>query len=224
MKTLLLTGGTGEIGAAIAQKFRENSYEVIAPNRTTLDLEKKESIEKYLSGLKCSIDAFVHCAGFNEPKSILSITLDDINKTFQINAFSFYEIIRFLMKENRIKQGGHIVGISSIYGSLARKGRFSYVSSKHALHGMIKTLSLELGQLAIKANVVSPGFVDTKMTRKNNTEEKIKGFVEKIPLGRLASTHDIANVVYFMCSPENTYITGQELIVDGGYSMGGFES
>ncbi len=88
---------------------------------------------------------------------------------------------------------------------------------------MIKTLAIDLGRLNIKVNAVSPGFVDTSLTRNNNSLAKIRSFKQKIPLGRLANTDDIAEVAYFMCSLENRYITGQQIIVDGGYTVGGFE-
>jgi len=223
MKTLLLTGGSGEIGKAISQVFMNNQYQVIAPDRKEMNLENPEAINAYINKLDIAFDAFVHCAGMNDPKLISKIMLEDVQKTLQTNAVSFYSITHVLINEAKIKKDGHILGISSIYGSLARPGRFSYVASKHCLNGMIKSLAVELGALNIKANTVSPGFVDTKMTRKNNTQEVIDGFAKKIPLNRLATPEDIANVVYFMCSAQNTFINGQDIIVDGGYSIGGFE-
>lgn len=223
-KTVFLTGATGEIGQAIYQKFLENGYHIIAPTRTEMNLESSEQIELFLESIKNPVDVFIHCAGFNEPKTIANIGKEDIQKTMQINSFSFYDMSHYLVKNKKMSEHGHILGVSSIYGFLARPGRFSYSASKHCLNGMIKTLALELGSLNIKVNTIAPGFVDTKMTSKNNSPEKIALFKQKIPLARLASTTDIANVAYFLCSPENQYLTGQEIIVDGGYSIGGFES
>jgi 3-oxoacyl-[acyl-carrier protein] reductase len=96
--------------------------------------------------------------------------------------------------------------------------------SKHALTGLIQTMALEFAAYDVKVNALSPGFVETAMTRKNNTEEIIDGFIKKIPLGKLAVTEDIANAAYYLCSPQNTYITGQNIIVDGGILAGGFEN
>ena len=223
MKTVLLTGATGDIGSAIADAFSAQGYHVVAPGRKELDLSSTEAVQAYMSQLTAEIDVFVHCAGINNPKLIDELTEIDISKTFQINTLSFYTMSQFLLKNNQHKKLSSIVGISSIYGSFSRKGRLAYSASKHALNGMIKTMALELGQHNIKVNGVSPGFVETQLTRKNNSDEVINQFKRKIPLGRLASTQDIANVVYFLCSPQNNYINGQCLIVDGGYSIGGFQ-
>ena len=97
----------------------------------------------------------------------------------------------------------------------------AYVCSKHALEGVIKTYACEYGRNNILFNCISPGFVDTKMTRKNNSEEKIKKIIERIPLNRLAESIDIAYTAYYLCSDKNTYITGQNIIVDGGFMAEG---
>ena len=223
MKTLLLTGGTGEIGSAILEKFKSEQYHVIAPSRQALNLEIPAHIQHFLTNLTHQIDAFVHCAGFNHPKRFDDITDHDIHSTLQINTLSFYSMSQYLIKHQRFTKPGAILAISSIYGEFARKGRFSYAASKHALNGMVKTLALELGPSNIKVNAVSPGFVDTIMTRKNNSAEIIEDFKKKIPLGNLARTEDIAEIVYFLCSDKNRYINGQCIIADGGYSIGGFQ-
>ena len=116
-----------------------------------------------------------------------------------------------------------ILGISSLYGNISREGRAAYAMSKHALNGLISTLALELGPSGILCNTLSPGFVKTKMTLKNNTPETLAALERKIPLGRFASVQDIARIAYFLCSEENTYISGQDIIVDGGFMAGGFQ-
>jgi 3-oxoacyl-[acyl-carrier protein] reductase len=128
------------------------------------------------------------------------------------------------MMDNLVKAGqGHILAVSSIYGSIARDRRSSYVMSKHALNGLIKTLAIELGRHNILVNAISPGFVDTAMTRSNNTVERIRQFENLIPLGRMAAPPEIARVAWFLCSRHNTYITGQDIVVDGGFMAGGFQ-
>jgi 3-oxoacyl-[acyl-carrier protein] reductase len=88
---------------------------------------------------------------------------------------------------------------------------------------MIKSLALEYGKYGVKCNTLSPGFVDTKLTRQNNDEATIKSFANKVPLGKLASVNDIAEIAYFLCSDHNKYINGQNIIADGGYTTGGFQ-
>lgn len=223
MKTVFLTGRSGEIGHAIHSQFKQQDYHVIAPTRKEMDLASDASIEHFLQKMTEKIDVFIHCAGINQPKLIADILPVDLLTTMQVNALSFYKMSHYFLNQELLNNNGHILGVSSIYGFLARKGRFSYSASKYCLKGMVKTLALELGHRNIKANVIAPGFVDTKLTRKNNSEEMIEGFKQKISLGRLASPDDIAKVAYFLCSDQNAYITGQEIIVDGGYSIGGFE-
>lgn len=223
MKTLLLTGGNGEIGRAIADKFTQEKICVIAPSRQEMDLESKSSIHTYMKGLDSPIDIFIHCAGFNTPKPAGELSTADVEKTFQINTFSFYDIISHLLPEFKKRKSGYILGISSIYGFYSRKNRLAYSASKHALNAMIKTLALELGAYNVLVNGVAPGFVDTKMTSKNNDAATIAGFKRKIPLGELALPAQIAKVCYFLCSEENAYINGEIVKVDGGYSQGGFQ-
>lgn len=223
MKSVLLTGATGGIGEAIASKFQSQNYDVIAPTRAEMDLTSEKSINQYLSNLNSDIDVFIHCAGINDPKQIDQLTEADIQKTFQVNSMSFYSICKFLSKEFKRKNAGHILGVSSIYGEFSRKGRLAYAASKHALNGMVKTLAIEMGVYNVKVNGIAPGFIDTKLTRKNNSVEIIEGFKKKIPLARLGSPNDIAEVIYFLCSPQNNYINGQCIIADGGYSVGGFQ-
>ena len=88
---------------------------------------------------------------------------------------------------------------------------------------MIKNLALELGTKQIKVNGLAPGFVDTQLTRRNNTQEIIARLERSIPLGHMASMDDIAKAAYFFASDENTYINGQIIIADGGYLAGGFQ-
>lgn len=222
MRTLLITGSNGEIGQAILQKFKQDHH-LINPTRIQMDLEKMDSIDAYLDELHSDIDIFIHCAGINEPKEISNILLEDLNKTLNINTISFFKIVNYLVKYSKLKSNAYILAISSIYGFISRKKRFSYSSSKHCLNGMIKTFAIELGEKNIKVNSIAPGFVDTKLTRTNNSLEKINSFINKIPLGRLANSDDIAEVAYFICSQSNRYITGQQIVIDGGYTVGGFE-
>jgi len=221
VKTLFITGGSGDIGTSISQIFKKNNYKVIKPTRLELDLANNENIENYLKNLK-NIDIFIHCAGVNYPKSFLNISDSEFSSVMDINVNSFLKIAKKIVPSMIENKYGYILGISSLYGFLSRKNRLSYSASKHSLNAMIKTLALELGVYGIKVNSLSPGFVDTSLTRKNNREDKIKELESKIPLGRLATPSDIAEVSYYLCS-HNGYITGQDIVVDGGYSIGGFE-
>lgn len=223
MKTLFLTGGSRGIGKAIANKFLEMGYRVLAPSRKELNLNSVDSIASYFANNAINCDVFIYSAGVNCPKGFSDIMQDDFLKTMQINTGGFYQIMQFLLPSLKLNKG-YVLGISSIYSFISRTKRLSYAASKHALNGMIKTLALELGHNDILINALAPGFVDTELTRNNNSPEKINELTQKIPLGKLASPEDIANIAFFLCSQENKFITGQCIVADGGYCVGGFEN
>ncbi|MBS4760017.1 MAG: SDR family oxidoreductase [Clostridium sp.] len=221
MKKVFLTGANGDIGSAIKDIFELNGFSVSAPTRQELNLENLDEVKAYFENHDCDFDVVIHCAGFNNPKMLEDLTFYDIEKTAKINYMSFFEIVKAIAPNMKSNESGHILGISSLYGSISRGGRLAYTASKHALNGVVKTLACELGEYNILVNTLSPGFVDTKMTRKNNSDEKIALMEKKIPMKRLAMPVDIANVAYFLCSDMNTYITGQDIIVDGGFMAEG---
>ena len=117
------------------------------------------------------------------------------------------------MKE---QQWGRIVNVASVFGIVSRAGRGSYSASKHALVGFTKTAALEWGRDNILVNALCPGYVETELTYENNTMEQIRGLISSVPLQRLAKPAEIAAVAYFLGSEENTFITGQPVVADGG--------
>ena len=224
-KIAFVTGGNGDIGAAIVKELLHNNIEVISPKSLEMDLSNIGNINDYFVKNNIpEVDIFVHSAGYNAPSSLYSTNLKSIEKTFNINTFAFVELTKKLSLGMIRKKQGHILAISSLYGSTSRESRISYTMSKHALNGAVKTLSIELGKYNIKVNSLSPGYVETKMTKKNNEKKQIDLWTSKIPLGRLASPVDIAKASYFLCSDNNQYINGQDIVVDGGYSIGGYEN
>ncbi len=222
MKNLFITGGNGEIGDSISRYFSNKKFNIIKPSSSELDCSSPKSIYDYFKRFnELNIHSYVHCAGINETKEFYKIKEDEFLKAIKVNALSFLMITQHLEKFF-IESNSRICAISSLYGIFSRKKRISYTASKHALNGMVKNLSLELAPKKILVNSVSPGFISTKMTFKNNTEEKINDFKSKIPLSDLGDPNDVASIVYYLCT-ENNYITGQNIVVDGGYSVGGFQ-
>ncbi|MDR3642620.1 MAG: SDR family NAD(P)-dependent oxidoreductase [Candidatus Doudnabacteria bacterium] len=222
MKTLFITGGHGGIGQAIVQEFQARNYKIISPSSRELDLSQVESIKSYFSASVPDIDVLVHSAGINFPKPLEEINGEEFEKTLAVNATSLFYLAQIFLPRLKAKNGGHILAVNSIWGIISKPGRLSYAMSKQALNGLVKTLALELAPHNIKVNSVAPGFVDTKLTRQNNTEEQIKSIVKQVPLGRLAKPEEIARAVYYLCSDDNNYITGQNLVIDGGFTAGIF--
>ena len=223
MKKVLLFGGHGDIGSAIYKKFIQNGYEVFAPSSKEVDLADFTQIENYLASLPDGIDTLIFSAGHNNPAEIGTLSVEEMKKTWYINCLSWAFICSKLRPSLEKNGNGYILAVSSLYGTISREGRAAYAMSKHALNGLIQTLALELGAAGIKCNTLSPGFVYTKMTEKNNTPSMIETIERKIPLGKMASVEDIAEVAFFLASAKNTYITGQDIIVDGGFMAGGFQ-
>ena len=224
IKRVLVIGGSGDIGAAISAHFLKAKWDVISTNRDQLNLASIESIDGFFDKNGADFASVINCAAVNNPKSFEEISWDELQTSMTTNALGFVRVVQKVAPEMRKRKNGHILAISSLYGFFSRKGRLTYASSKHALNGIVKTLALELGEVGVKVNALSPGFVDTKMTRKNNPEQVIRNFESRIPLGRLAYPAEIAKVAYFLATDENSYINGQDIVVDGGFSVGGFQN
>ena len=215
--TALVTGASRGIGAAIAQHLNSDGWHVLAPSRSELDLAKPESIEAYLAGIQ-EVYGLVLNAGINEPAPLADINDEDWQRIHDTNVTSAFRLLRALAPRMADQSGGRIVAISSAYSTRARRGRAAYSASKAALEGLVRSAALEFATDDVLVNAVAPGFVDTELTRANNDPAAIETLLERVPMGRLATPQEIASTVGFLLAPSNTYITGQTLAVDGGWS------
>ena len=204
---IFLTGGSSGIGLTIKNTLEQAGIKVISPTSKELDLSTDFIIDPI------TVDGFIHCAGINLIADHKSINQADLLKLFQINTFSFVNLCSNL----NLTQGSNIVAIGSLYSTQTKESRIQYTMSKHALYGAVKTLALEKASDKIKVNMISPGFVDTVLTRKNNSKERIDFLNENIPLG-LTDSCEIANLCLYLIK-QNKAITGQNIIIDGGYSL-----
>lgn len=218
MRTAFITGGSRGIGKAISQKMEGKGYQVYAPTRQELDLSSPESVKEFLERHKGdSYDIVVNNAGINDVNDIENVTDDEIERMMQVNLVSPLKILRAFVPAMKQKRYGRIVNIGSLWGIVSKRGRVVYSMTKHGIHGITKTLAVELAGYNILVNTVCPGFVLTELTVQNNTPEQIAMIAEKIPLGRLAAPQEIADVVEYLTGERNTYLTGQLIAVDGGY-------
>lgn len=216
-KRALVTGASRGLGRRIAELFAKEGFDIIAPNRSELELSDAVSVERYAARLP-DIDILVNNAGENRPLPLDDITLSDLQRILTVNVTAPFLLARYAGPAMGRLSGGKIVNISSIYGLISRAHRSMYSASKAALDGMTRALAVELGPKKVLVNSVCPGFIDTDLTRQNNTEEELRLLCDSVPLRRLAIVEEIANLVYFLCSEKNTYITGQSVIIDGGFS------
>ena len=216
MPVALVTGASRGIGKAIASEFAAQAWHVLTPSRAELDLRDGSAIRDWCaSGGDEKIDALVHSAGINFPRSLGDIPDELWAETLQVNLTAFRQLLQGLA--HRIG-GGRILAIGSILGIVSRPERAAYSASKAALAGFIRALAVEQGPKGVYANVLCPGFVDTDLTRQNNTPAQIAALEGSIPLRRLATPAEIARIAVWLCSPQNTYITGQSIVCDGGFT------
>tara|TARA_R110001632_G_scaffold232905_1_gene375122 strand:+ start:8592 stop:9266 length:675 start_codon:yes stop_codon:yes gene_type:complete len=217
-KNILVTGGSGGIGKSIVNLFSQYKGKVISINSTHADFSKNDDIYQMLNNLP-EIDICVNCAGINKINSLGNIQEKDFDKIMQVNVKAPFLISQYVSKFMKKRGKGKIVNIASIWGDKTIEERLCYTTSKSALIGMTKTLAVELAKDNIQVNTVSPGFTDTKLTRTILSDNQIKKLLSKVPMNRMANPYEIANIVVFLCSELNTYITGQNIIIDGGFSI-----
>ncbi len=217
-RTVLITGASRGIGAAIKSRLNNEGMIILSPDRKELDLLSNTSIDSYLASLAGPVDILVNNAGINYLSALEDITSETLEAMVQMNLTAPLKLIKGIVPGMKDKQYGRIINLSSIFGIISKERRLLYTTTKSALIGMTKTLALELGAYNILVNCIAPGYVLTDLTRQNNTPQEIERISAAIPMKRMADPLEIAEVAAFLCSDKNTYITGQTIIVDGGFT------
>lgn len=240
MKNVLITGASGDIGAEIAINFAKNGYNVGIHYNTSKEKAKTllkavkeygvdaeifqadvsnysevETLCKNFIDRFKSIDALINNAGISKIAPINDLTNFEWDKIISVNLSSAFYFSKALLPYFLKNKNGNIVNISSIWGVNGASCEVAYSASKAGLIGFTKALSKELGPSGIRVNAVSPGMIDTKM---NNSipEEEINAFLENTALGLIGTAKNVADTVYFLCSENASYITGENIVIDGG--------
>jgi NAD(P)-dependent dehydrogenase (short-subunit alcohol dehydrogenase family) len=217
-KKTIIFGSSGDIGKKIKQIL--NKDKILEINSKNLDLGNLELVENFRTNF--IPDNIIFVSAKNNPKDFLSLNDKEIQEIFNINFISFIKILRKLLRKIiKAKKKCKIIIITSLYSKFGRSQRALYSISKHALLGLTRNLAVELGPKGITVNAISPGYVDTKMTRKNLTLKQINFLKSKTPLKKIISPRDIALTVKTLLDNETKSITGQEIIIDGGISING---
>lgn len=244
-KYALVTGATSGIGKQIAISFALQGAHVCAIGTSK---EKADSFQKEINDLGlqdrlhirlCNVsnqsevkalfsdllkqfpklDIVVNNAGITKDGLLLRMSEADINTVLDVNLKSCFFISQEALRPMMKARSGRIINISSIVGLTGNAGQTNYSASKAGMIGFTKSLAKEVSSRNILVNAIAPGFIQTPMTN-HLTDEQHKQALANIPLGRLGTGDDIANVALFLASDLAQYVTGQVLVVDGGLSLG----
>jgi NAD(P)-dependent dehydrogenase (short-subunit alcohol dehydrogenase family) len=243
-KTALITGAARGIGLATARKFLHEGWTVAlldilgeelanamatlaAPDRTLAieaSVAEPADVDRAMATVKARfgrLDALVNNAGIANFKPILETELEDWNAIMAVNLTGPFLCTQAAAKLMRETGGGAVVNITSISGLRASTLRVAYGTSKAALIHLTQQQAVELASVGIRVNSVAPGPVDTAMAKAVHTPEIRADYHASVPLNRYGLESELANAIHFLCSDQASYITGQNLAVDGGFEAAG---
>ena len=245
-KNAIITGAARGIGEGIAIKFAEHGCNIAFTYVSEGSAEKAKALEEKLTamGVKAksyksnagdysasevfvndvlkefgSIDICVNNAGISKDNLLLRMTAEQWDDVMQINLKSVFNMTKQVIRPMMKARSGSIINMSSIIGEMGNAGQSSYAASKAGIIGFTKSIAKELGSRNIRCNAVAPGFVETDMTSYLKEGEGAEKYKADIPLGRFASTADIANVCLFLACDMGSYVTGQVISVCGGLNI-----
>ena len=186
-----------------------------------LDLSDKESIENLFVNLKekdINPEIVINNAGMTRDNIFLRMKNAEWDEVIQVHLSSVFSLLKFFSKKMVKNKSGRIINISSTSAAIGNKGQANYAAAKSGLEAFSRSLARELAPRNITVNCVAPGFIKTDMI-KSMDEDTLKFMSEQIPLGRLGSSDEVANLIYFLSSDEANYITGQTIHINGGLYM-----
>ena len=231
-RSVLVTGGNRGIGRAIADAFVANGDRVAVTYRSgeppegvlavTCDVTDATSVEDAFTEVEAAhgpVEILVANAGITHDTLVLRMSEDDWSSVIDTNLTGSFRVAKRAAKGMLRLRRGRLIFISSVVGLLGSAGQVNYAASKAGLVGMARSLARELGSRSITANVVAPGFVETEMTAVLPADKQAE-YQGQIPLGRFATTAEVAAVVRWLGSDAAAYVTGAVIPVDGGLGMG----
>jgi 3-oxoacyl-[acyl-carrier protein] reductase len=227
LKVVIVFGASGSIGQAICAHFEAQKYLVVGVGRSK---NAEHSIIQWNGDAKvlndsiglllgnARVDAVVWAQGMNFNDDIDTFDLSEHLKMYEANVTYILSTLRALTDFDLLQEYARLCVISSIWQNIARQNKLSYCVTKSALQGLVQSLSVDLGKQGKLINAVLPGALDTAMTRANLSQEQITRLESITPLGSLPNLNDVTSLVAYLCSPQNTGITGQFIAADRGFS------
>ena len=233
-KTALVTGASRGIGRAIAEELARAGASVVVGYRAGQDEAEALAAEIGARAVQADVssaedaarlveeagdlDILVNNAGLTRDGLLARMSDDDWRAVIETNLSSVFYTCRAVCRPMMKKRAGAIVNVSSVVGVHGNWGQTNYAASKAGIIGFTKSLARELGSRGVRANVVAPGYVKTRLTEVL-PEEATAAMLLNTPLARLGEPEDVAGAVRFLCSDEASFITGEVLLVDGGLGM-----
>lgn len=236
-KNVLITGGSGGIGNAIASLFAKNGYNVgVVYNSDKEGAEKLANESEKIEIFKCDVskrdevealfaqfheklgdvDILINNAGMAQQKLFLDITNEEWERIFAVNVTGVFNMCQCALRDMVRRGKGSIVNVSSIWGLKGASCEAHYSATKAAIISLTESLSKEYGLSGIRVNCVAPGVIDTKMNSHLSNED-ISELADGAALGRIGTANEVAEAVYFLASEKASFITGQTLVCDGGF-------
>lgn len=230
-KLAVVTGGTRGIGAAIATRLVADGARVLVtgtraggqgPEATeyrAVDFTDTAATNAFADELAAlAPDVLINNAGINKISPFAEIDAADFARIQQVNVTAPFLLARAVIPTMMAKGWGRIVTLSSIWGRISKAGRGAYSTSKFAVEGMTAALAAEVAEAGILANCVAPGFIDTELTRTVLGEDGVRNLAAQVPARRLGQPEEVAALVAWLAGPENTYVSGQNIVIDGGFT------